>query len=114
MVLTIIYQSATYGKSDNQHEERDELDKALYRLQACDQIDFSTLQEARVYTLEQVEAEITQNMGSLLLFITVIRNFSTHPYSTTSSLLHTTSMANIHEIIRCEVYLSDLVVIKPI
>ncbi len=50
---------------------RDELDKALYRLQGSDQIEFSTLQEASVYTPEQVEAGITQNIGGPLFFIAV-------------------------------------------
>ncbi|AFY43009.1 hypothetical protein [Nostoc sp. PCC 7107] len=50
---------------------RDELDQALYRLQAQDQIDFSTLQEASIYTAEQLDAGIHQNIGGSLFFITV-------------------------------------------
>ncbi|MBW4611867.1 MAG: transcription factor RcaD [Desmonostoc vinosum HA7617-LM4] len=50
---------------------RDELDKALYRLQANDQIDLSSLQEASTYTPEQVEAGIYQNIGGSLFFISI-------------------------------------------
>ncbi|MBF2063517.1 MAG: transcription factor RcaD [Calothrix sp. C42_A2020_038] len=50
---------------------RDELDKALYRLQASDQIELSTLQEASIYTPEQVDAGIAQNIGGSLFFISV-------------------------------------------
>jgi hypothetical protein len=50
---------------------REELDKALYRLQANDQIELSTLQEANAYTPQQVDAGITQNIGGSLFFITV-------------------------------------------
>ncbi|MBD2301730.1 transcription factor RcaD [Nostoc sp. FACHB-190] len=50
---------------------RDELDQALYRLQAQDKIDFSTLQEASIYTAEQIDAGIHQNIGGSLFFITV-------------------------------------------
>ncbi|BAY77807.1 hypothetical protein NIES25_42760 [Nostoc linckia NIES-25] len=50
---------------------RDELDKALYRLQKNDQIELSSLQEANAYTLEQVDAGIHQNIGGSLFFISV-------------------------------------------
>ncbi|MCF4967108.1 transcription factor RcaD [Nostoc sp. CMAA1605] len=50
---------------------RDELDQALYRLQAQDKIDFSTLQEASIYTPEQIDAGIPQNIGGSLFFIAV-------------------------------------------
>ncbi len=50
---------------------RDQLDKALYRLQATDQIELSSLQESNAYSREQVEAGISQNIGSPLFFIIV-------------------------------------------
>lgn len=50
---------------------RDELDKALYRLEASDQIELSTLAEPRNYTSEQVDAGIPQISGGSLFFITV-------------------------------------------
>ena len=50
---------------------RDELDKALYRLQASDKIELSTLQEASAYTPEQIDAGIIQNIGGPLFFISV-------------------------------------------
>ncbi|MBW4635207.1 MAG: transcription factor RcaD [Iphinoe sp. HA4291-MV1] len=50
---------------------RDEVDKALYRLQANEQIEFSTLQEANAYTPEQIDAGIIQNIGGPLFFISV-------------------------------------------
>lgn len=50
---------------------RDELDKALYRLQANDKIDLSTLQEADAYTPEQIETGIAQNAGGPLFYISV-------------------------------------------
>ncbi|MFB2769290.1 transcription factor RcaD [Pelatocladus sp. BLCC-F211] len=50
---------------------RDDLDKALYRLQAKDLIDLSTLQEANAYTTEQIEAGIPQNICGPLFFIIV-------------------------------------------
>ncbi|MBH8574257.1 transcription factor RcaD [Nostocaceae cyanobacterium CENA369] len=48
---------------------RDELDKALYRLQKNDQIELSSLQEANAYTPEQVDAGIPQKIGGSLFFI---------------------------------------------
>jgi hypothetical protein len=51
---------------------REELDKALYRLEASDQIELSTLAEPRDYTPEQVDAGIPQISGGSLFFITVI------------------------------------------
>ncbi len=48
---------------------RDELDKALYRLQADDKIELSTLQEANAFTPEQIDAGIVQNIGGPLFFI---------------------------------------------
>lgn len=48
---------------------REELDRALYRLERNDQIELSSLQEVRSYTLEQVEAGIPQDIGGRLFFI---------------------------------------------
>ncbi|MBW4570264.1 MAG: transcription factor RcaD [Tolypothrix carrinoi HA7290-LM1] len=50
---------------------REELDKALYRLQANDEIELSSLQEANAYTPEQIDAGIPQNVGGSLFFISV-------------------------------------------
>jgi DNA-binding MarR family transcriptional regulator len=50
---------------------REELDKALYRLQANNQIELSTLQEANAYTPEQIDAGISQNVGGSFFFISV-------------------------------------------
>ncbi|WP_138501929.1 transcription factor RcaD [Nostoc sp. PA-18-2419] len=50
---------------------RDELDKALYRLQASDQIDLSSLLDPTPYTPEQIDAGILQKVGGSLFFITV-------------------------------------------
>ncbi|NJM21258.1 MAG: transcription factor RcaD [Richelia sp. SM1_7_0] len=50
---------------------RDELDKALYRLQADDKIDLGTLQEASAYTPEQIDTGIVQNAGGRLFYISV-------------------------------------------
>jgi hypothetical protein len=50
---------------------RDELDKALYRLQRNDQIDLSTLLDPTPYTPEQVDAGIKQNVGASLFFISI-------------------------------------------
>jgi len=50
---------------------REELDKALYRLEESDQIELSTLAEPRDYTPEQVDAGIPQISGGSLFFITV-------------------------------------------
>lgn len=50
---------------------RDELDKALYRLQADDKIDLSTLQEANAFTSEQIDSGIVQNVGGPLFYISV-------------------------------------------
>ncbi|KAB8333178.1 transcription factor RcaD [Scytonema tolypothrichoides VB-61278] len=50
---------------------REEVDKALYRLQASDQIELSTLQEANAYTPEQIDAGIIQNIGGPVFFISV-------------------------------------------
>ena len=51
---------------------REELDKALYRLEESDQIELSKLAEPGDYTPEQVEAGITQISGGSLFFITAI------------------------------------------
>ncbi|HIK28638.1 MAG: hypothetical protein N3E45_13915 [Oscillatoriaceae bacterium SKW80] len=48
---------------------REELDKALYRLQRHDKIELSSLQEALAYTPEQIEAGIPQDVGGPLFFI---------------------------------------------
>lgn len=50
---------------------RDDLDKALYRLQADDKIDLGTLQEASAYTPEQTDSGIVQNAGGPLFFISI-------------------------------------------
>jgi predicted transcriptional regulator len=50
---------------------RDDLDKALYRLQADDKIDLGTLQEASAYTPAQIDAGIAQNAGGPLFYISV-------------------------------------------
>lgn len=50
---------------------RKELDRALYRLEASDRIELSSLQEVRAYTEEQVEAGIPQDIGGRLFFIIV-------------------------------------------
>ena len=50
---------------------RDDLDKALYRLQSDDKIDLGTLQEASAYTPEQIDAGIAQNAGGPLFYISV-------------------------------------------
>ncbi|MBW4671998.1 MAG: transcription factor RcaD [Cyanomargarita calcarea GSE-NOS-MK-12-04C] len=50
---------------------RDELDKALYRLQGSDQIELSTLLDPSGYTSEEFQAGIIQNVGGSLFFITV-------------------------------------------
>lgn len=50
---------------------RDELDKALYRLQANDQIELSTLLDPTPYTSEQFDAGISQTIGGALFFISV-------------------------------------------
>ncbi|MFN6536928.1 MAG: transcription factor RcaD [Nostoc sp. EkiNYC01] len=50
---------------------RDELDKALYRLQASDLIDLSSLLDPTPYTTEQIDAGILQKVGGSLFFITV-------------------------------------------
>lgn len=51
---------------------RDELDRALYRLQRNDKIELSSLQEAIAYSQEQIEAGIAQDVGGPLFFIIVI------------------------------------------
>ncbi len=48
---------------------RQELDKALYRLEKIDQIELSSLQEVLSYTPEQIEADIPQDIGGCLFFI---------------------------------------------
>ena len=48
---------------------REELDRALYRLERSDQIELSSLQEVRSYTPEQIEAGIPQDIGGRLFFI---------------------------------------------
>jgi len=50
---------------------RDELDKALYRLEEVEQIELSSLAEPRDYTPEQLDAGIPQVSGGSLFFITV-------------------------------------------
>ncbi len=48
---------------------REKLDQALYRLQAADKIDFSTLAEIEAYTSEELEAGIPQLVGGSLFYI---------------------------------------------
>jgi len=50
---------------------RAELDGALYRLQAEDKIDLSTLAEVDAYTPAEINAGIPQIVGGSLFFITV-------------------------------------------
>ncbi|MCJ8279857.1 MAG: transcription factor RcaD, partial [Rivularia sp. ALOHA_DT_140] len=50
---------------------RDTVDKILFKLQADDKIELSTLQEASAYTPEQIESGIEQNVGGPLFFISV-------------------------------------------
>lgn len=50
---------------------REELDRALYRLEKADRIELSTLAEPREYIPEQVDAGIAQANGGSLFFITV-------------------------------------------
>lgn len=50
---------------------REELDEALYRLQASDKIDLSTLAEVEAYSPKEIEAGISQPVGGELFFITV-------------------------------------------
>ncbi|PMB49747.1 transcription factor RcaD [Fischerella thermalis CCMEE 5205] len=50
---------------------RDELDKALYRLEEVEQIELSSLAEPRDYTPEELDAGIPQVSGGSLFFITV-------------------------------------------
>jgi F0F1-type ATP synthase epsilon subunit len=50
---------------------RDDLDKALYRLQAEDKIDLGTLQEASAYTPAQIDTGIVQNAGGPLFYISI-------------------------------------------
>lgn len=50
---------------------RQELDKALYRLEANDKIELSSLQEAHAYTPEQIKSGIPQNIGGSLFFIAI-------------------------------------------
>ena len=49
---------------------REQLDKALYRLQGNDQIELSTLAEPETFSSEQLDAGIPQRRGGLLFFIT--------------------------------------------
>ncbi len=48
---------------------RKKLDQALYRLQAADKIDFSTLAEVEAYTREEIDAGIPQVVGGRLFYI---------------------------------------------
>lgn len=50
---------------------RDELDRALYRLQRQNRIELSSLQEAIAYSPEQIEAGLHQDIGGPLFFIIV-------------------------------------------
>ena len=48
---------------------REKLDQALYRLQAADKIDFSTLAEVEAYTTEEIDAGISQVVGGKLFYV---------------------------------------------
>ncbi len=48
---------------------REKLDQALYRLQAADKIDLSTLAEVEAYSTEQISAGISQMVGGALFYI---------------------------------------------
>ncbi|MBE9041826.1 hypothetical protein IQ235_13655 [Oscillatoriales cyanobacterium LEGE 11467] len=48
---------------------RDELDKALYRLQRNDRLEMSSLTDSSPYTQAQIGAGIPQNMGGPLFFL---------------------------------------------
>jgi hypothetical protein len=50
---------------------REQLDRALYRLQKDNKIELSTLQEVSAYTPEQIKSGIPQNIGGSLFFIVV-------------------------------------------
>jgi hypothetical protein len=50
---------------------REELDKALYRLQGSDQIELSTLVDPTPYTPDQIDTGISQNIGGSLFFLSV-------------------------------------------
>lgn len=50
---------------------RQQQDEALYRLEATDRVELSTLQEMRAYTPEQIKAGIQQDIGGRLFFIIV-------------------------------------------
>ncbi|MEC4984283.1 MAG: hypothetical protein SAJ37_11890 [Oscillatoria sp. PMC 1068.18] len=50
---------------------REQLDRALYRLEQNDQIQLSTLQEVSSYSPEQIQAGIPQEIGGALFFIIV-------------------------------------------
>ncbi|MBO1349419.1 MAG: hypothetical protein EBE86_019445 [Hormoscilla sp. GUM202] len=50
---------------------REELDRALYRLEINNLIQLSALQEVIAYTKEQIDAGIPQNIGGRLFFIIV-------------------------------------------
>lgn len=53
---------------------RNELDKALYRLEGEEKIEMSTLQEAIHYTPKQIEAGIPQEVGGPLFYIVMTEN----------------------------------------
>ncbi len=53
---------------------REELDQALYRLQASDKIELSTLAEVEAYTPEEIDSGISQIVGGSLFYITVTVN----------------------------------------
>lgn len=50
---------------------RDELDQALYGLQRSDLIELGSVQEVSLYTPQQLQAGIPQNIGGSLLFVSV-------------------------------------------
>ena len=51
---------------------REELDQVIYRLEASDKIQLSSLTEAEDYTQEQLKAGISQPIGGSLFFIKII------------------------------------------
>lgn len=52
---------------------REDVDSALYRLQKQDKIELSSLQETHLYTAEQIEAGIEDNVGGPKFFIILLR-----------------------------------------
>lgn len=62
---------------------RQQQDEILYRLEASDRIELSTLQEVRAYTPEQIKAGIPQGIGGPLFFIIVSDSERVQPVKAT-------------------------------